>query len=332
VIIAAYGRPEALRPTLASVLAQSEQDFEVLVVADACPPDALEAMRHPDPRVRLLNLPRRAGHQYGPNAVGLARARGEFIAFLNHDDLWLRDHLARARAALGDDPHGFHFARAAFCHYAGQAHWQATLGRLVFSEFNQPQATWRCLDGPNALFEPASAWVLPAALARRIGPWRPPGTVARTPVMDWVCLAARAGARFSFGDAPTVLKLNLHHPPHQDQPTYAMPTPDVADLADWLEASPDRVRARLADDIAQAPGREGLLARDLLANPPQAADPAEADALARYTALRAGAPYGDEPDAAAWREAALASLALRTGEHLPGFPPVDALLAGTVPA
>jgi hypothetical protein len=111
-----------------------------------------------------------------------------------------------------------------------------------------------------------------------------------------------------------------------------MPTPDVADLADWLEASPDRVRARLADDIAQAPGREGLLARDLLANPPQAADPAEADALARYTALRAGAPYGDEPDAAAWREAALASLALRTGEHLPGFPPVDALLAGTVPA
>jgi hypothetical protein len=46
-----------------------------------------------DPRVRWINLAENHGHQSGPNNEGLRQARGELIAYLGHDDLWLPHHL-----------------------------------------------------------------------------------------------------------------------------------------------------------------------------------------------------------------------------------------------
>ena len=54
----------------------------------------------PDQRVRWINLPSNTGHQAGPNNRGLQEARGEFIAYLGHDDLWLGHHLECMIAAL----------------------------------------------------------------------------------------------------------------------------------------------------------------------------------------------------------------------------------------
>jgi glycosyltransferase involved in cell wall biosynthesis len=47
-----------------------------------------------DRRLNWVNLPHHVGSQSGPNNEGLRRARGNYIAYLGHDDLWFPEHLA----------------------------------------------------------------------------------------------------------------------------------------------------------------------------------------------------------------------------------------------
>jgi len=100
VIVPTYERPELLAKTLDSVLAQTVEDFECLVVDDASP--------HPaevpdDPRVRLLRLDENGGEPVARNA-GLAAARGRFVTFVDDDDLYTPDRLAIAFEALRRAP------------------------------------------------------------------------------------------------------------------------------------------------------------------------------------------------------------------------------------
>jgi glycosyltransferase involved in cell wall biosynthesis len=89
--------------SIGSVLRQTFADYELLVVGDCCT-DESEAVvtAIADPRVRWINLPENSGHQSAPNNEGLRQARGEIIAYLGHDDLWLPHHLETHVAALDE--------------------------------------------------------------------------------------------------------------------------------------------------------------------------------------------------------------------------------------
>jgi len=101
VIIPTYNWSSVLPYSVGSALGQTFEDFEVLVVGDGCTDDSEAVVRAVgDERVRWVNLPVNAGHQSAPNNEGLRQARGEFIAYLGHDDLWLPHHLACTVAAL----------------------------------------------------------------------------------------------------------------------------------------------------------------------------------------------------------------------------------------
>ena len=78
VIIATFNWSAALRLAIRSVLGQTLQAFEILVVGDACTDDSeavVEAFG--DARIRWLNLAHNAGSQHAPNNAGLNAARGE---------------------------------------------------------------------------------------------------------------------------------------------------------------------------------------------------------------------------------------------------------------
>jgi glycosyltransferase involved in cell wall biosynthesis len=101
VIIATYNWSSVLPYSIGSVLRQTMPDFEVLVVGDGCTDDSEQVVTAiGDPRVRWINLPANTKHQSGPNNEGLRQARGELIAYLGHDDLWLPHHLAVMVSAL----------------------------------------------------------------------------------------------------------------------------------------------------------------------------------------------------------------------------------------
>ncbi len=85
-----------------SVQEQSLEDWELLVVDDASTDDSVgrvEALAADDARIRVLRLERNGGPAVARNA-GIREARGRYIAFLDSDDAWAPEKLARQVAAL----------------------------------------------------------------------------------------------------------------------------------------------------------------------------------------------------------------------------------------
>ena len=94
IITATYNRSAVLAFSIESVLRQTESDWEMIVVGDACTDDSAEVVaRYRDPRLRFCNLEQNTGEQSGPNNTGVSQARAPVLAFLNHDDLYFPDHL-----------------------------------------------------------------------------------------------------------------------------------------------------------------------------------------------------------------------------------------------
>lgn len=103
VIIPTYNRAALVQEAVASVLAQTYRDFELLVVDDGSTDGTLAALAPWDGEVRVLSRPSRGGVSAARN-TGIAGARGEWLAFLDADDLWLPEKLARQMAFMEAKP------------------------------------------------------------------------------------------------------------------------------------------------------------------------------------------------------------------------------------
>jgi glycosyltransferase involved in cell wall biosynthesis len=100
VVVPTLDRAELLHAALRSLAAQTYADFEVIVVNDG----GRSVTRVVNPwqsyfPVTLIELPRWRGVSHARN-IGIEHTRGEYIAFLDDDDLFLPGHLAAATAAL----------------------------------------------------------------------------------------------------------------------------------------------------------------------------------------------------------------------------------------
>jgi glycosyltransferase involved in cell wall biosynthesis len=99
-VLTTYARREGLRRALASVAAQQLAGTEAVVVNAGGPDvaDVVAGFTDTLP-VRLISLQAAAGLAVARKA-GIAAARGEYLAFLDDDDLWLPDHLRTALAGM----------------------------------------------------------------------------------------------------------------------------------------------------------------------------------------------------------------------------------------
>jgi len=95
VIIATYNSSRTLYFALRSLLNQTYQDFEAWIIGDACTDDSEKiVMSFSDDRLNWFNRESNSGSQGAPNNECLRRAKGKFIAYLGHDDLWFPWHLS----------------------------------------------------------------------------------------------------------------------------------------------------------------------------------------------------------------------------------------------
>jgi CDP-glycerol glycerophosphotransferase (TagB/SpsB family)/glycosyltransferase involved in cell wall biosynthesis len=96
IVVPCHNMRAWLRPCLDSILGQSFSDFEVVAVNDASPDDSgriLGEYAAADPRVRVVHLTENVGLGLARNA-GLKECRGEYVLFLDSDDVYLPGSLA----------------------------------------------------------------------------------------------------------------------------------------------------------------------------------------------------------------------------------------------
>lgn len=104
VVIPTYNRPELLPKAVRSVLAQTFEDFEIIIVDDGLKERAGKVVAtFSDPRIRYIQHEVNKGCA-GAKNTGARNAKGEYVAFLDDDDVWLPLKLEKQVAALNGAP------------------------------------------------------------------------------------------------------------------------------------------------------------------------------------------------------------------------------------
>ena len=94
VIIPTYKRAAYLKEAVESVLAQTFEDWELIVVDDGSPDNTgeiVETLRQRDHRIRYIRQSN--GGWCAAQNIGVSHAKGNYIALLDNDDLWLPEKL-----------------------------------------------------------------------------------------------------------------------------------------------------------------------------------------------------------------------------------------------
>ncbi len=144
VIIPTYNRAEYLAEALNSVLAQTYADLEIFVVDDGSTDGTQEAVARYGSKVTYIRQDNLGVCAARNNA--LRQARGEYIAFLDDDDLWLETKIEKEVAFLeANSDHGFVFA--GFIYFSDD---DPDKGRRVLNQYET--TTYKCLYGQNMIY------------------------------------------------------------------------------------------------------------------------------------------------------------------------------------
>jgi glycosyltransferase involved in cell wall biosynthesis len=213
VVLPTYNWSNVLRQAVRSVLWQTYPHLELLVVGDACTDDSEEVVASfGDERVRWHNLESNTGSQAIPNNTGLEMARGDYIAYQGHDDVWHPKHLATmlsyiqpARADLG-------YCMAEVLGPPG-SRVRFDIGRVRPEDL--VPGTWL----------PPTSIVHTAEIGRRIAGWRTWEEASERPDVDFLDRARASGAAFRRVPAltafkfPSVLRPNSYRerPSHEQE-------------------------------------------------------------------------------------------------------------------
>ena len=103
VVIPLYNKKKCIGSTLDSVLSQSYQDFEILVVDDGSTDGSLDVVKHiNDERIRLIT--KENGGVSSARNEGIRNAESDYVAFLDADDLWEPEFLTEIQKLIYDFP------------------------------------------------------------------------------------------------------------------------------------------------------------------------------------------------------------------------------------
>ncbi|MFZ1027575.1 MAG: glycosyltransferase [Limnoraphis robusta] len=104
VVIPTYNQDAYISQALDSVLAQTYQDFEMIIVNDASTDQTLEKiLDKKDSRIRLFSLEQNQGESAATN-YGIEQSQGEFIAILHSDDVFVSHKLEKQVRFLDEHP------------------------------------------------------------------------------------------------------------------------------------------------------------------------------------------------------------------------------------
>lgn len=123
VITPSYNSSPFIKETIESVQAQSYANWEMIIVDDKSRDDSVHVIKQyieKDPRIKLITLTQNVGAARARN-IALKEAQGDYIAFLDSDDLWLPTKLAEQVAFMQKDNLAFSFTSYSLIDEQGNA-------------------------------------------------------------------------------------------------------------------------------------------------------------------------------------------------------------------
>ncbi|MEW6303715.1 MAG: glycosyltransferase [Verrucomicrobiota bacterium] len=232
VITSTFNRSATLKVALQGLLNQDFADFESLVIGDGCTDDSEQAVKSlNDSRLNWINLPTNSGSQTVPNNEGLRRARGKYVAFLGHDDLWLPWHLSTLAAQIRKNG-------ADLVHDLS-----INIGPEGVLDANGPPHP---LEGYDRIYVPTSSWLHRRELFEEVGGWRDPWSLLWPIDYDFSRRVAVAGKRIEYVPSLGVLKF-----PSLSWKTYALS--GKAPAKKYFEAireNPEALARRVLTELA----------------------------------------------------------------------------------
>lgn len=104
IIMPTYNRAHVIPRAIKSVLKQTYQNWELLIIDDGSADNTEQViMAIDDSRICYVKLPENKGACYARNR-GLERAKGEYIAFLDSDNVWMKNYLEERIKTLESSP------------------------------------------------------------------------------------------------------------------------------------------------------------------------------------------------------------------------------------
>ncbi len=103
VVMAVYNAEPYVRDSILSVLRQSHTNLDIVIVDDCSTDGSANVIRElasADERIRLFRTGRNSGGPAHPRNRGIERACGDYVAFIDADDLWNPDKIEKQLAAL----------------------------------------------------------------------------------------------------------------------------------------------------------------------------------------------------------------------------------------
>ena len=167
IIIPCYNAAAWLKATIDSALAQTWPQSEIIVVDDGSTDHSVPILHdYESNRLRVLTQAN-AGAAAARNH-GLRAARGDFIQFLDADDLLSPGKIAAQVACLTTRPAGT-VASCAWGRFTGDPATAQFVDTAVFRDFIP--ADFLVLAGATGAMMHPSGWLVPRAVADRAGPW-----------------------------------------------------------------------------------------------------------------------------------------------------------------
>lgn len=199
-VIPTKNRPELVIQAVHSALAQSYRNIEVVVVVDGPDPATEHSLsQFADSRLHVVVLPVSEGAAQARNA-GVIAATGQWIAFLDDDDVWLPDKTEMQMAAVGRSRHGLPVVSCRF--FAHTEHGEYIWPRRLPA---QGEDISEYLFSRRSIFQGEGFLATPTILARRELLLKVPlrSHLKKHEDWDWLIrVAKQEGVGFEFAAEP----------------------------------------------------------------------------------------------------------------------------------
>lgn len=167
VVMAVYNAEAHLEAAVASVLSQTWRNIEIIVVDDGSTDGSWQiARRFTSAAVTVIRQPNAGGA--AARNHGLRLATGDYIQFLDADDLLAPDKIERQVELLAGRPTG-HVASAAWAHFVDDPR-EAVFAPEAFGSSVDP-VSWLLAAWLGAGMMQTACWLVPHRVARQAGPW-----------------------------------------------------------------------------------------------------------------------------------------------------------------